>query len=105
MKTVSLRRSLLLPIFVLAFPLLNAHASGGVIHFQGAIVEDGCRLSQSPQAQSVKFSCTQNGKPIVQTIALNKLNNYKVGGDAPFSTKMRYIDAQHQLAVLEVTYR
>jgi len=102
-KTVSLRRSLLLPIFVLAFPLLNAHASGGVIHFQGEIVEDGCRLSH--QEQSVKFSCTQNGKPVVQTIALNKLNNYKAGGDAPFSTKMRYIDAQHQLAVLEVTYR
>ncbi|OAT18136.1 hypothetical protein M977_03657 [Buttiauxella gaviniae ATCC 51604] len=103
MKTVSLRRSFLLPVFVLAFPLLNAHASGGVIHFQGAIVEEGCRLSN--QEHSVKFSCTQNGEPVVQTIALNKLNNYTAGGDAPFSTKMRYIDAQHQLAVLEITYR
>lgn len=103
MKTVSLRRSFLLPVFVLALPLLNAHASGGVIHFQGAIVEEGCRLSN--QEQSVKFSCTQNGEPVVQTIALNKLNNYTAGGDAPFSTKMRYIDAQHQLAVLEITYR
>lgn len=103
MKTVSLRRSMLLPTLVLAFPLINAHASSGVIHFQGAIVEEGCRLSH--QEQSVKFSCTQNGEPVVQTIALNKLNNYKAGGDAPFSTKMRYIDVQHQLAVLEVTYR
>lgn len=103
MKTLSLRHSILLPVLVLTFPLLNANASGGVIHFQGAIVEEGCRLSH--QEQSVKFSCAQNGKPVVQTIALKKLNNYTAGGDAPFSTKMRYVDARHQLAVLEVTYR
>lgn len=103
MKTSSLRRSMLLPFVMLAFPLLNAHADGGVIHFRGAIVEDGCRMS--PQQKGVKFTCSQNGKPVVQTVAFNKINQFSSAGDAPVSTKIHYLDAKRQLAILEVTYR
>lgn len=103
MKTSSLRRSMLLPLAIFAFPLFNAHADGGVIHFQGSIVEDGCRLS--PQEKSVQFSCSQNGKPVVQTVAFNKLNDFSAGADTPVSTKIRYLDSTQKLAILEVTYR
>ncbi|WP_310608091.1 hypothetical protein [Buttiauxella brennerae] len=103
MKTVSLKHPTFLSVLLLVFPLFNAYASGGVIHFQGSIVEDGCDLMN--QEQSVKFSCQKNGKPSVQTVAFNKLNNFTSGSDAPFSTKMHYLDTQHKLAVVEVTYR
>lgn len=103
MKRLSLRRSILLPVFALMLPLLNAQASSGVIHFQGAIVEEGCYLS--PQEQSVKFSCSQNGQPVVQTVSYNKLNNFVPHSDAIETTQIRYLDAQHKLAIVEVTYR
>lgn len=103
MKTVNLKRLMLLPVLVLVFPVLNAYASDGVIHFQGAIVEDGCNLLH--QGLAVKFSCQQNGKPAVQTVAFNQLNHFTPNSDAPFSTKMHYLDTQHKLAVVEVTYR
>lgn len=103
MKTVNLKCSMLLPVLALIFPLLNAHASDGVIRFQGMIVEDGCHLS--PQEKSVKFSCSQSGKPVVQTVAFNQLNHFKPSSDAPFSTRLHYLNEQHTLAVVEVSYR
>lgn len=92
-----------LPVLALVFPLLSAHASDGVIHFQGRIVEDGCHLS--PQEQSVKFSCSKSGKPVVKTVAFNKLNNFNPGSDLPFSTKLHYLNEKRTLAIVEVTYR
>ena len=103
MKTSSLKRSMLLPVFVLFFPMLNANASDGVIHFQGAIVEDPCHFAV--QEQSVKISCQQNGKPVAQTVAFNQLNNFKPNNDVPLTTQIHYLDAQHRLAIMEVTYR
>ncbi|WP_324117654.1 hypothetical protein [Buttiauxella sp.] len=94
---------MLLPLFALFFPVLNAQASDGVIHFQGAIVEGPCHLSS--QEQSVAFTCERNGKPVVQTVAFNQLNNFKPDSDVPLTTHIHYLDAQHKLAVLEVTYR
>jgi type 1 fimbria pilin len=93
---------MLLPVLALIFPLVNAHASDGVVRFQGAIVDDGCHLS--PQEKSVKFSCPQSGKPVVQNIAFNQLNNFKTG-KLPFSTKLHYLNEKRTLAILEVTYR
>ena len=103
MKTPSVRCSMLLPLFALLFPVLNAHASDGVIHFQGSIVEGPCHLSS--QEQSVAFTCERNGKSVVQTVAFNQLNNFKSNSDVPLTTHIHYLDTQHKLAVLEVTYR
>ncbi|TNV21902.1 type 1 fimbrial protein [Buttiauxella sp. B2] len=103
MKTVNLKCSMLLPMLALVFPLFNAHASDGVINFRGMIVEDGCHLS--PQEQSVKFSCSQSGKPVVQTVAFNQLNQFKPSSDLPFSTKLHYLNEKRTLAIVEVTYR
>lgn len=103
MKTVNLKCSMLLPALALVFPLLSAHASSGVIHFQGMIVEDGCHLT--PQQQTMNFSCTKNGKPMVQTVAFNKLDNFTPKSDMPFSTKLHYLNEKRTLAIVEVTYR
>lgn len=103
MKTPSLNRTILLPVFVLFFPALNAHASDGVIHFQGAIVEEPCQFKALEQ--SVKLSCAQNGKPVVQTVTLNQLDNFKPKSDAQLTTQIHYLDAHQKLAILEVTYR
>ena len=106
MKTPIVRCSMLLPLFALFAlfcPVLNAHASDGVIHFRGSIVEDTCHFAT--QEQSVKLTCVQNGKPVTQTVAFNQLNNFKPDSDVPLTTHIHYLDAQHKLAILEVTYR
>ena len=103
MKISNLRCFMLLPMLALCVPLLNAHASDGVIHFRGSIVEAPCTFSQ--REQSVKLSCTQDGKPVVRTVAFNQLNNYKPDNNVPLTTQIHYLDPKRKLAVLEVTYR
>lgn len=103
MKTSSIKRSIISLLLVLSFPLVNAQASEGVIHFRGAIVESPCNFA--PQQQSTELTCSENGKRVVRTVALNKLNNYTPQSDVPLSTKIHYLNAQRNLAVLEVTYR
>lgn len=90
-------------VFAILSPLSPANADGGIIHFQGAIVEEGCGVT--PQDQKVIFSCYKQGIPTTFTVALDQLANDSVRSDSLIHTDIHYLDSQHRLAVVNITYQ
>jgi hypothetical protein len=86
-----------------AIPLANVNASSGVIHFQGSVVEGACKTLQ--QDNSVRFSCSQNGKPVAHTVKVSRLENYTLHTDSSLVTKLQYLDEQHRMAILHISYQ
>ncbi|WP_254065341.1 hypothetical protein [Cedecea sp. FDAARGOS_727] len=102
MKTACAKYLLCLALGM-AVSSLSQAASSGVIHFRGEIVEGGCQWA--PASADVAVTCSQQGKPVTQTLALNSLNGITLYSDSTVQTRVQYLDAQHKLAVLQVTYQ
>lgn len=103
MVKATVKRLLCFATFAALIPLSQAGAVDGVIHFTGQIVEGGCGFT--PQAQTVNISCTRQGKPATYTVKINQLGRYSVQSDTPVHTDIHYLDPQHRLAVINVSYQ
>lgn len=77
--------------------------NGGVIHFNGSIVEDPCEIS--PQHNQFALSCPHEGR--VQTTQVSYGDALR--GHTPYpdvaTVSMKYINPEKTLAVLLVNYR
>lgn len=102
MKNLTFKTLLCFAALVALSPLSHAQSNGGVIHFQGAIVEAGCGVSQQDKVFSI--SCSKQGKPAVYKVTLTQLANFSVHSNSPIKTHVRYLDPQHRLAILDITY-
>lgn len=92
----------LFPLFCLAFVPL-AFASDGVIHFSGAIVEEGCDVSH--HQQTMIFDCHTGAKHLKKTVALANLHAFTLKSPVLQDVQLRYLDANKKLAVLDIVYR
>ncbi|VEB98843.1 Uncharacterised protein [Cedecea lapagei] len=101
MKAIYSKYLLCLALTVAVSPFSQA-ASSGIIHFRGEIVEGGCQWA--PASANVAMTCSEKGKLITQTVALNSLDGVTLHNDSTLQTNVRYLNPQHTLAILQVTY-
>lgn len=102
MENFAFKKLLCVAALMAFFPFSYAQSADGVIHFQGEIVEAGC--SVTPQGKMVSISCNKQGKSAVYSVALTQLANYTIHSNSSIKTHVRYLDPQHHLAILEITY-
>lgn len=96
-------------LFISCFLLLTGSissvagaATGGVIHFEGMIVESPCDVNL--KSQDVVMACDREGQVKTRTIALNKLTREQQGVQNVATMKMNYINPERTLAVLDIVY-
>ncbi|WP_380675633.1 hypothetical protein [Serratia aquatilis] len=74
-------------------------ASGGVIHFTGAIVDSGCTFNNTQR--SVNIGCYKGGKEI-QTKA--SINSSKINFAQGTVTGIKWLNTKHTLGIMNVSY-
>lgn len=102
---MSALRMLLVPAALLCANLYGSVASaatGGVIHFEGAIVESPCDVTIVSHQASV--SCERAGQAKTQNFSLQKLTQEQRAYNNLLTMKMNYLNPRHTLAVVDVTY-
>lgn len=102
-----LKRILSTSLCVTSFFMFSATAQqitpGGIIHFRGAIVESPCEVNS--QQQQIELSCIRDGKLRssrynTQQIAMAPESLQQIA-----SVKMQYLNAQKNLAILNIEYK
>jgi len=102
-----LKRILSTSLCVTSFFVFSATAQqitpGGIIHFRGAIVESPCEVNS--QQQQIELSCIRDGKLRssrynTQQIAMAPESLQQIA-----SVKMQYLNAQKDLAILNIEYK
>ncbi len=102
-----LKRILSTSLCVTSFFVFSATAQqitpGGIIHFRGAIVESPCEVNS--QQQQIELSCIRDGKLRssrynTQQIAMAPESLQQIA-----SVKMQYLNAQKNLAILNIEYK
>lgn len=86
-------------ILLTTIPLANS-AAGGVINFRGAIVEGGCTISNSQR--TVDIGCYHDNGKVVHTVA--PINSTSFNFPKGKVSSIKWINAQHTLGILNVTY-
>lgn len=82
----------------------HAGALGGTVHFIGAVVEGPCELNIT--ATGVQMECYRNGHNYQSQHTLpNVETTHKELPQHLGTTEIRWLDQQHQLAVMTVDYR
>ncbi|QKJ87859.1 hypothetical protein PMPD1_2922 [Paramixta manurensis] len=94
----------LIPLLCLFSGTESASATGGTIRFTGAIVEEGCNINVKQGA--VQTACFHNGRWQRQSSEIQPLllTAYTLPNNAG-TTRLQWLDKQHQLGVLTVEYR
>ena len=88
--------SLFFPFIAIA----GSTAQGGVIHFNGQIVEPAVSTQSSP----VEMNCPQNGSVPGKTYSSKALMSGNVKNAQIASVKVQYLDKQKKLAVMNIEY-
>ncbi len=78
-----------------------AYSYTGRIIFTGYIYQSPCMHSIS--TTSVTFSCQQGARKTIEKIALSAENNYLPMGLG--TSKLKWVNREHSLGVLEIAYR
>ena len=78
-------------------------ANGGVIHFRGAIVADPCEVT--PQQRQFAMSCPDNNRMQTRMVSYEEALNGKVSDSDLVSLRMKYLNPEKTLAVVEIQYR
>ena len=77
-------------------------ATGGVIHFEGMIVESPCDVNL--QSKDVIMACHREGQMKTRTIALNKLTREQQGVQNVATMKRNYLNPERTVAILDIVY-
>ncbi|WP_376708891.1 type 1 fimbrial protein [Enterobacter roggenkampii] len=77
--------------------------NGGVIHFRGAIVADPCEVT--PQQRQFAMSCPDNNRMQTRMVSYEEALNGKVSDSDLVSLRMKYLNPEKTLAVVEIQYR
>ncbi|SFT56664.1 hypothetical protein SAMN05192562_101893 [Kosakonia arachidis] len=92
----------LFPLFILlSTTSVGAATTGGIIHFQGAIVEDGCDYRF--HAQQLQLSCPQGKKVETRQFSLRDIDGQSFASLAKI--EVRYLDPEHSRAIVVISYR
>ena len=92
-------RRLTLYAYVYSATIVN----GGVIHFRGAIVADPCEVT--PQQRQFAMSCPDNNRMQTRMVSYEEALNGKVSDSDLVSLRMKYLNPEKTLAVVEIQYR
>jgi len=77
-------------------------ATGGVIHFEGMIVESPCEVNV--KARNVQMACDRDGQVKIRTISFNQLSQAPQGVQNVATMKMNYMNPERTLAILDIVY-
>lgn len=77
-------------------------ATGGVIYFEGAIVESPCDVSVD--AHKATMACDHQGQAKTQQFSLQELTQGLSGFGNLVAMKINYLNPAHTLAVMDITY-
>ena len=77
-------------------------STGGVIYFEGAIVESPCDVSID--AHKATVACDRQGQAKTQQFSLQKLTQEQSGLGNLVTMKINYLNPAHTLAVMDITY-
>lgn len=95
--------------FISCFLLLAGSASsvagaatGGIIHFEGMIVESPCDVNVN--ARNVVMACDREGQVKTRTIALSKLSQEQQGVQNIATMKINYMNPARTLAIIDIVY-
>ncbi|MBS1207561.1 MAG: hypothetical protein H6R25_4460 [Proteobacteria bacterium] len=93
---------LLFPLIILLSPTsASAATTGGIIHFQGAIVEGGCDYRF--HSQQLQLSCPQGQKVETRQFSLHDIAGQSFASLAKI--EMRYLNPEHSRAIVVISYR
>lgn len=92
----------LFPLIILLSTTTSAGAAtpGGIIHFQGAIVEGGC--DYRTHSQQLELSCPQGQKVETQQFSLRDIAGQSFASLA--KVEMHYLDPDRSKAVVVISY-
>ena len=91
-------------VSVFSLPVYSATiVYGGVIHFRGAIVADPCEVT--PQQRPFAMSCPDNNRMQTRMVSYEEALNGKVSDSDLVSLRMKYLNPEKTLAVVEIQYR
>lgn len=77
-------------------------STGGVIYFEGAIVESPCDVSVD--AHKATVACDRQGQAKTQQFSLKKLTQEQSGLGNLVTMKINYLNPAHTLAVMDIIY-
>ncbi|VTP13250.1 hypothetical protein PUATCC27989T_01087 [Phytobacter ursingii] len=77
-------------------------ATGGVIYFEGAVVESPCDISVD--AHKATVACDRQGQAKSQQFSLQKLTQEQSGLGNLVTMKINYLNPAHTLAVMDISY-
>ncbi|SKC22608.1 hypothetical protein SAMN05216168_4645 [Kosakonia radicincitans] len=87
-------------IILLSATSVGAATPGGIIHFQGAIVEGGC--DYRTHSQQLELSCPQGQKVETQQFSLRDIAGQSFASLA--KVEMHYLDPEHSKAIVVISY-
>ncbi|WP_234082053.1 type 1 fimbrial protein [Enterobacter quasiroggenkampii] len=91
-------------VSVFSLPVYSATiVNGGVIHFRGAIVADPCEVS--PLQRQFAMSCPANNRMQTRMVSYEEALNGHVSDSNLASLRMKYLNPEKTLAVVEIQYR
>ena len=102
---MSASRLLLVPAALFCAAVCNSvatAATGGVIQFQGAIVESPCDVNVDSHRATV--SCDRQGQAKTQQFSLKNLSQEQSSYGNLVTMKINYLNPAHTLAVMDITY-
>ena len=77
-------------------------ATGGVIHFEGMIVEVPCDVNV--KSHNVVMACYREGEVRTRTMNINTLNLEQQGVQNIATMKMNYLNPARTLAIIDIVY-
>lgn len=90
----------LIPLLSIASVSAAPKPAGGIIHFQGAIVEGGCDYRSD--AQRLMLSCPQGQQVETKQFSLDDINGQSFASLA--KVEMRYLDPERSKAIVVISY-
>ncbi len=76
--------------------------TGGVIYFEGAVVETPCDVGVDAHRATV--ACDRQGQAKTQQFSLKNLAHEQSGFDNLVTMKINYLNPAHTLAIMDITY-
>lgn len=91
-------------VSVFSLPVYSATiVNGGVIHFRGAIVADPCEVT--PKQRQFAMSCPENNRMHTRMVSYEEALNGNAPNSNLASLRMKYLNPEKTLAVVEIEYR
>lgn len=77
--------------------------TGGVIHFQGQIVEPPCEVTNT--SRDIAVTCQREGKTVTFHRALGHTPQQEIAHELFDATSLKYLNPERTLAIYTIEYR